>query len=257
MLLEITMTTLSSRMLAAATARAVPAFRPALARQLSLPGQKVERVRSRVADVATAAVLLGVGGTGLWLGYSSRRHKRDRLAGCQELGQDKYVRASLPLVRHRGAVLPRDMVASGTAEEVGRFELRDEDVVVASFPKSGTTWLQEVAWRLGHLRGPPDPQHPPGTVLETRFPYLEFAYPGLRDVAGRPPGRRYLKTHLPRHLLPESLGRRPGCRVLYIYRDPRDVAVSYYHFSRLLTYIDYYGSLERFIKRLFMGDMRE
>ncbi len=81
-------------------------------------------------------------------------------------------------------------------------QVRDSDVFVASYPKSGTTWLQEVVYRLSHLRGEEDRY--PGEVMETKFPYLEFAYPGIKDLRGRK-GRRFIKTHLPRHLVPEAL----------------------------------------------------
>ena len=39
--------------------------------------------------------------------------------------------------------------------------------------------------------------------METKFPYLEFPYPGVSEMAKRQ-GRRFIKTHLPCHLLPES-----------------------------------------------------
>ena len=45
------------------------------------------------------------------------------------------------------------MVLSGTVEDVANFQLRDSDVIVASFPKSGTTWLQEVVYRLFYVKG--------------------------------------------------------------------------------------------------------
>lgn len=114
------------------------------------------------------------------------------------------------------------MVTDGTMDAIEAFELRPEDVVVASFPKSGTTWLQEVVYLLHHIDTPvgtapsvffcflfgnselqEDPEMK-DSVMETKFPYLEYPYPGLKNVSERK-GRRFLKTHLPYHLLPQSL----------------------------------------------------
>ena len=109
--------------------------------------------------------------------------------------------------------------------------------------------------------------------METKFPYLEFAYPGLKDVSERK-GRRFIKTHLPTQLLPESLARSkakvmraaiskqlqssdldffPG-KVLYISRNPKDVCVSYFHFAKMLRYIDFRGDFGKFVRQLFIAD---
>ena len=44
--------------------------------------------------------------------------------------------------------------------------------------------------------------------------------------------------------------------MLYVYRNPKDVAVSYFHFARVLSYVQYAGPFERFAK-LFIRDKGE
>jgi hypothetical protein len=52
--------------------------------------------------------------------------------------------------------------------------LQDQDIFVASFPKSGTTWLQQVVYLLFH------PDNPDSELMEFKFPYLEHVYPGKK-----------------------------------------------------------------------------
>ena len=57
-------------------------------------------------------------------------------------------------------------------------------------------------------------------ILETRFPYLEYPYPGLKSIKMKK-GKRFIKTHLPFDLLPPSFTQSAakvcgGCDV-YIY----------------------------------------
>ena len=42
-------------------------------------------------------------------------------------------------------------------------------------------------------------------------------------------------------------------QVIYIYRNPKDVAVSYYHFAKMLTYIQFQGSFDHFL-RMFLSE---
>jgi len=89
-------------------------------------------------------------------------------------------------------------------------------------------------------------------TMEVRVPYLENGYyPGLKDISKRK-GRRLIKTHLPQNLLPES-AKQNKSKIIYIYRNPKDVIVSYYHFVRMMKYSNYKGSLDKFA-RSFMSN---
>ena len=84
-------------------------------------------------------------------------------------------------------------------------------------------------------------------TMEVRVPYLENGYyPGLKEIAKRK-GRRLIKTHLPSHLLPQSTLQN-GSKIIYVYRNPKDVIVSYYHFVRMLKYSNYKGALDKFAR---------
>lgn len=66
------------------------------------------------------------------------------------------------------------------------------------------------------------------------------------------PSPRFIKTHLPFHLLPRQLreGKKKN-KIIYVTRNPKDVCVSYYHHYKLLE--AYQGSFENFCK-LFLND---
>ncbi|KAI8434548.1 hypothetical protein MSG28_003096 [Choristoneura fumiferana] len=71
------------------------------------------------------------------------------------------------------------------------------------------------------------------------------AYQSSEDV----PSPRFIKTHLALSLLPPRL--LDTCKVVYVARDPRDVAVSYYHHNQLFKPVDFVGDFKSFWK-LFM-----
>ncbi|KAK3118827.1 hypothetical protein QOZ80_9BG0708760 [Eleusine coracana subsp. coracana] len=122
-----------------------------------------------------------------------------------------------PLRRLNGFWLP-EFVLPGVAAAHARFDPRPDDVVLASFPKSGTTWLKSLAFATMYRdRHPPSDDPASHHPLRRSSPHecvkfleLSFALAPSKedvDVFASLPSSRVLATHLPHHLLPERIGR--------------------------------------------------
>lgn len=116
------------------------------------------------------------------------------MSAVARLRRDPRLRRRAVRLRHRG--------------------LSSADAALASYPKSGNTWLK---FMLGQLLG--------GNELD--FDSVEAVIPnvGAHRSAPRllPSGGRLVKTHEPFDAAGGAFG-----RVVYVVRDGRDVAVSYY-----------------------------
>ncbi|BAH95284.1 hypothetical protein EE612_055714 [Oryza sativa] len=168
-----------------------------------------------------------------------------------------------PLRQYGGYWLP-EWVLPGLEAVHTRFEPRPSDVFLASFPKSGTTWLKALAFAtINRTTYPPSGDAHP---LRHRGPHdcVKFfestfaisgeggggdvdvfaALPSPRAVARpgtcSPPSRRrarLLATHIPYSLLPERITSAAaddgdsGCRIVYVCRDPKDAFVSMWLFT--------------------------
>lgn len=100
-------------------------------------------------------------------------------------------------------------------------KFRDDDVVISTWAKSGTTWTQQIVLQM-IVGGDPE--------LNTaeRSPWLDIRVPPKAvklPVVEAQNHRRVLKTHLPVDALVYS----PKAKYLYIGRDGRDVLWSMYH----------------------------
>jgi aryl sulfotransferase len=101
------------------------------------------------------------------------------------------------------------------------FQFRPDDVIVATYAKSGTTWTQQIIGQLV-FRGAPDiPIHEISPWLDLRVPPKEVKLGALEAQAHR----RIVKTHLPLDALVFS----PQAKYIYIGRDGRDVVWSFHH----------------------------
>ena len=158
-----------------------------------------------------------------------------------------YKTPGFRMYRHRGTITNNFQLQHGIMQQLTEFQGRKADIIVASFPKSGTTWLQEIVWRVTHHTEMTDGKGS-GVPLEFRFPLLEvqshdefMKMTSLGDL----PDPRFIKTHLHYHMLPESVFN-SGAKVLYVSRDPRDACVSYYHFFRMTKIEQYRGTFAEF-----------
>ena len=101
------------------------------------------------------------------------------------------------------------------------FQFRDDDIVIATYAKSGTTWMQQI---IAQLLFNGDPELAVAEIspwLDLRVPPKEVKLPYVEAQTHR----RFLKTHLPLDALVFS----PRAKYLYIGRDGRDVVWSLYN----------------------------
>ena len=101
------------------------------------------------------------------------------------------------------------------------FTFRPDDIVIATYAKAGTTWVQQI---VGQLLFGPDPELAVGEMS----PWLDLRVPPKAEklpVVDAQQHRRFLKTHLPVDALVFS----PEAKYLYIGRDGRDVVWSMYN----------------------------
>ncbi|XP_044584136.1 sulfotransferase 1E1-like [Cotesia glomerata] len=154
-------------------------------------------------------------------------------------------------------------------ENFHHFKARVDDTWVITYPRSGTTWTQELVWLLSNNL---DFDRAKKEYLADRFPFLEFsmfnhpdvtkellklnendpekqelckkiAIPGY-EVLNAMPSPRFIKSHFPLSLLPGILD--VGCKIIYVARNPKDVAVSWYHLNQAIKTQGYKGNFEEF-----------
>lgn len=101
------------------------------------------------------------------------------------------------------------------------FTFRDDDIVIATYAKSGTTWVQQIIAQL-IFRGQE------GINVADMSPWLDLRVPPAvvkLQALENQQHRRFIKTHLPVDALVFS----PKAKYLYIGRDGRDVVWSLYN----------------------------
>ncbi|XP_033748045.1 sulfotransferase family cytosolic 1B member 1-like [Pecten maximus] len=119
---------------------------------------------------------------------------------------------------------------------------RSDDVLICAYPKSGTHWVWEITCML--LNGNAERIN-----LMKEMAMLECLSRSALDSMTSP---RVLNTHMYYGQIPEDF-KRKQCKIVYILRNPRDVAVSFFnHHTRLLDY-EYSGDWQQYLPRFIEG----
>ncbi|XP_032642440.1 sulfotransferase 2A1 [Chelonoidis abingdonii] len=129
------------------------------------------------------------------------------------------------------------------------FQVQDDDVFNVTYPKSGTVWMIEI---LSLIRSGGDPAWNRTVLNSTRVPWFTTRL-GLESALSYP-RPRLLTCHLPIHLFPTSfIGSR--AKVVYTLRNPKDVLVSYFYFSKMCSSYEDPKSFEQFLGDFLSGDV--
>lgn len=153
------------------------------------------------------------------------------------------------------------------------FRPRDTDVWIATYPKSGTTWVQNIVSHLlfhensaerGVAVGLSPNEHViwfeaqcvPSTLVAETANSKDVVTVDCTDHAkdllsqiNNISARRCFKTHSPLGIL-EPLITSQG-KVIHVARNPKDVSVSMWHHTRTKLFA-YHGPYEHFVEKLFL-----
>lgn len=148
---------------------------------------------------------------------------------------------------------------------IKNFKVRPDDIWVVSFPKAGTTWIYNIVHQMrNNLDFSAD-------FVQPSYKYFEIAIllsenqnndddfelyinkcDEEMDKLDEETLPRLIKSHLPAHLLPKEIWTvKP--KVIYVYRNAKDVSISMYHMFRNHKYIQLSGSIENHFDNFLNG----
>ncbi|XP_054814147.1 cytosolic sulfotransferase 15-like [Prosopis cineraria] len=119
------------------------------------------------------------------------------------------------------------------------FKAKDNDIVIATLPKSGTTWLKALIFAIVSRKhfSPSQTNHPLLTHnAHELVPFIALNYCAnnqIPDLSNMPEPRLF-GTHVPFHSLPDSITK-SKCKLIYICRNPFDHFVSLWLFMKKIS----------------------
>jgi len=132
--------------------------------------------------------------------------------------------------------------------ESRKLKVNKEDILLVSFPKCGTTWLQEIMFLI---LSDCDFDKVKDVIIDDRVPAIEWPECTFKVLQERP-SPRILKTHIPYSLLPGGDVKKQ-CKIVYLTRNPKDVATSMFHFYKLIKPLQFAGDMNDMLN-LFLAD---
>jgi len=127
------------------------------------------------------------------------------------------------------------------ADNVRNFDIRDDDVLLCSYPKSGYHWVDAIIDMLKRK-----------SATHGNHMNSAFMDPGTKRAAGMP-FPRVLSTHFPFRAIPkQALDKK--IKIVYLLRNPKDTVVSLYNHMNShseASGLNYPGTFESFFD-LFM-----
>ncbi|XP_071495264.1 sulfotransferase 1C2-like [Diadema antillarum] len=159
---------------------------------------------------------------------------------------------------YEGVLMPK-FTPARCVEAVRNFTVRDDDIFLITYPKSGTTWVQQIALLALHNGDESQFKH---NIMKI-VPFLE-AVESMNlesasssrmqtEIADEKPSPRILKTHVVPKWLPDSIRDSTRGKVIYVARNPKDMMVSYFHFCRISCNLPKYESWDVFYEE-FLAD---
>ncbi|XP_052680528.1 sulfotransferase 1E1-like isoform X2 [Crassostrea angulata] len=128
-------------------------------------------------------------------------------------------------------------------EEIKNMECRKDDVIVVTYPKSGTHWAWEIVTMLLKQRAEYSKEPMECFFLEA-MPDFNFVH--------NVPSPRIFNTHIPIRWFPNQHIEN-GAKIVHVLRNPKDIAVSMYHHFKNVGMLGDVENFQIFLEKMFMN----
>nr|XP_014345163.1 PREDICTED: sulfotransferase 6B1-like isoform X2 [Latimeria chalumnae] len=178
------------------------------------------------------------------------RHKQFREIVEKVIEAAKDKREEELLLTFEGVLYPALLCSPDTFQALRNFEARVEDIILVAYPKCGFNWVLQVLYDItSNIRK---------EVLEDNtshtLPLLELGAPEKYQEMTKQPSPRIFGTHFPYDLLPSSIVK-SKTKMLVVFRNPKDAAVSYFHFYNNNPMLPTFASWDEFFSRFMTGQV--
>ncbi|XP_063773273.1 amine sulfotransferase-like [Pseudophryne corroboree] len=157
------------------------------------------------------------------------------------------------LYRYKGFCFIKELMPKEFIDSLQDFKIRDDDVFLITFPKSGTIWMQQILSLIcseGHRNGTEQ------IDTSERIPWFDSSMGKVHvnhDHESQPSPRLFT-SHLAYLFVPQGL-RNKKAKVIYVMRNPKDVMKSFYHFEAIPIYTQKSPDFAHFFEKFLAGDV--
>ncbi|KAL4227852.1 sulfotransferase 1 [Mactra antiquata] len=124
------------------------------------------------------------------------------------------------------------------------FPIRDDDIILASYPKTGTNWLWEMIL-LALSKTTEVTGRSKGEMMLEAFP---------PEIFEQIPSPRLLNNHLLPRYEPKMMVEKK-LKVILLLRNPKDVVVSFYNHTKGIGMYEYDGKFENYLQMFVRGEV--
>lgn len=128
------------------------------------------------------------------------------------------------------------------------FEALDDDLFNVTYPKSGTNWMIEI---LNLIKEKGDPTLSKTVPIYARSPWYETLT--AKEQIEKMESPRIISSHLQHHIFAKSYFKSKA-KIIYTMRNPRDVIVSLFHFTKILNFYEDAENFQSFIEDFIQGN---
>ncbi|XP_053567760.1 sulfotransferase 6B1-like [Bombina bombina] len=157
---------------------------------------------------------------------------------AKELPDDKL------LFTYNGLLYPRIICSPATFQAMTSFEAREDDLLMVAYPKCGSNWTLQL---LGDMVKCVYYKDMPPTI-----PLIEVGAPDKFEKLKEESSPRILSTHFPYDNIPKTFFEKK-VKILVVFRNPKDTAVSLFHFYNNNPVLPKCSSWDKFFQDFMTG----